>query len=89
MLDIFKAEENDSLSISSVLNEFIGLHNNSVILDLNTELFNIFEFNNVDFNIFSFLSLDSMIELSTVKNNVDELVKVFPSLEDDIELLDL
>jgi hypothetical protein len=30
-----------------------------------------------------------MIELSTLKNDVDELVKIFPALGDDIELLDL
>jgi hypothetical protein len=40
-------------------------------------------------NLFNFLPVDSMQDLSTVKNNVDELAKIFPSMEDDIELLDL
>jgi hypothetical protein len=40
-------------------------------------------------NPFKFLDLESLIELSLVKNDVDELVKIFPSMEDNIEVLDL
>jgi hypothetical protein len=90
MLDIFKVDESDSLTTSSFSSELIDIYNDSVLLDFNTNIFNVFEAkSNENLNIFSFLSLDDMIELSTLKNNVDELIKVFPSLEDDIELLDL
>jgi hypothetical protein len=90
MLDIFNLDENESITTSSFSSELIEMYNDSVLLDFNTSIFNVFEPKSEEnLNVFSFLSLDDMIELSTLKNNVDELIKVFPSLEDDIELLDL
>ena len=40
-------------------------------------------------NLFKFLGLGPLIDLSLAKNDVDELVKIFPSMEDNIEVLDL
>jgi len=89
MLDIFKVNENEFLLNLPTLYDFREVYDNSIILEFDKELFNVFDFAKFDSNFFSFLSLNDMIELSSIKNNVDELTKIFPSLEDDIELLDL
>jgi hypothetical protein len=78
--------------MSTPLNEYKYIYNELISLDFDISVFNIFNSgasNTLDSNIFSFLSLDSMLELSSIKNDIDQLVKVFPSIEDDIELLDL
>jgi len=80
--------DNISSLIDSVCN-FKSLYNDSVVVDTNAVLLmsNQAEFDT--HNFFNFFSIDSLYELSSLKNNVDELVKIFPSMEDDIELLDL
>jgi hypothetical protein len=89
MLDIFKVNENEFLLNLPALYDFSEFYDSSIVLEFNKEVFTIFDFAKVDSNFFSFLSLNDMIELSAIKNNVDDLTKIFPSLEDDIELLDL
>jgi hypothetical protein len=92
MLDTFKIDENSFITITTTLNEYRSVYNDLVTLDFDTSVlgnFNIDSAQALESNIFSFLSLDSMIELSSLKNDIDQLVKVFPSIEDDIELLDL
>jgi hypothetical protein len=90
---MFNLDESNFSNVTSFLSEFRYIFSDSIVLDLNPAHLT---FNNGllasasdNFNVFSFLSLDEMIELSTLKNDVDELVKIFPALGDDIELLDL
>ena len=92
MLDTFKIDENSFVTLSTSLNEYKCIYNDLVILDFDTSVLGSFNANStqtLESNIFSFLSLESMIDLSALKNDIDQLVKVFPSIEDDIELLDL
>jgi hypothetical protein len=75
-----------------ILSDFKSVYNDSIVLNLNPTQFSglvDINFKDIELNTFSFLSLDDMISLSEAKNNVDELVKIFPSLADEIELLDL
>jgi len=74
-----------------MIDEFNCVYNDSIILELNFTI-------NFDkdalaqlpsLNSFVEESLERAIELTQLKNNVDELVKIFPSMEDDIEILDL
>ena len=80
--------DNISSLIDSVYN-FKSLYNDSVIIDTNIVLLMPNQAELDTHNFFNFFSIDSLYELSSLKNNVDELVKIFPSMEDDIELLDL
>jgi hypothetical protein len=92
MLDTFKIDEDSFITLSTSLNEYRYIYNDLVMLDFDTSIlgsFNMDSTQTLESNIFSFLSLESMIDLSSLKNDIDQLVKVFPSIEDDIELLDL
>jgi hypothetical protein len=90
MLDVLKIDDTNFLTLSSVLSEIKHVYSDSIITNFNFSDLNLLNSSEYDnFNMFSFMSLDSMIENSKLKNDVDELVKVFPSLEDDIEILDL
>ena len=83
MLDTFKVDENSFTTISTTLNEYRYIYNDLVTLDFDTNVLNSFNIESVqtlESNVFSFLSLDSMIELSCLKNDVDQLIKVFPSI---------
>jgi hypothetical protein len=74
-----------------LLEEFKSTYNESIILELSTShiLDNSYKFDNLDINVFNSLSLNNLIELSTIKSEVDELTKILPSMDEDIELLDL
>jgi len=92
MVDTFNLDNSNFNYISLTLNEFSQVYNDSVILDLDfqdTQIFSGLTTLDSKVNLFSFLDLSEAIELSKIKNEVDELVKVFPSLEDSIEVLDL
>ena len=74
------------------LNELKSVFSDSIVLDfssINLGLFNIEPNLSTTSNTFSFLQLDQVAELSLLKNNVDELVKIFPDMDDTIESLDL
>jgi hypothetical protein len=87
MLDI---NSNNISLFTELISNFRSSYNDSVITD--ADIFFLIhektEFANAG-NFFNFFSIDSLYELSTIKNNVEELIKIFPSIEDDIELLDL
>jgi hypothetical protein len=92
MLDTFQISENSFLSISTTLSEYQRIYYDLASVDFDLSTFSVFSLGStdkLDSNIFSFLSLDNMIELSSIKNDVEQLVKAFPSIEDDIEMLDL
>jgi len=92
MVDTFSLNDSNFNYISLTLNEFRQVYNDSVILDLDfksTQLFSGLADVDSKENLFSFLDLSEVAELSKIKNEVDELVKIFPSLEDSIEVLDL
>jgi hypothetical protein len=77
---------------SHIISEFKYIYSDSIVLDLNAQAgYNMSrELQSAqEANPFKFLDLESLIELSLVKNDVDELVKIFPSMEDNIEVLDL
>jgi hypothetical protein len=88
---MYKLDSSNLLSFSSMIDEFNYVYNDSIILELNFTI----NFDKVtlsqlsNLNTFVEESLDKAIELTQLKNNVDELVKIFPSMEDDIEILDL
>jgi hypothetical protein len=88
---MYDINKDNFLSFSSLLEEFKNTYNESIILDLNTShiIDNSYKFDNLDINVFNSLSLDSLVELSTIKSEVDELTKILPSMDEDIELLDL
>jgi hypothetical protein len=87
MLDI---DSNNISLLTELISNFKSLYNDSVVID--SDIFFLFR-EKIEFsathNFFNFFSIDSLHELSTIKNNVEELIKIFPSIEDDIELLDL
>jgi hypothetical protein len=92
MLDTFQISENSFLSISTTLSEYQRIYYDLTSVDFDLNILSIFSLGStdkVDSNIFSILSLDNMIELSSVKNDVEQLVKAFPAIEDDIEMIDL
>jgi hypothetical protein len=92
MLDLFQINENSLVTRLTSTGDFQPTYSDLVGLDFDISVLSTYNLGSVEkleFNLFSFLPLDSMIELSSVKNDIDQLVKVFPSLEDEIELLDL
>jgi hypothetical protein len=74
-----------------MIKEFNNLYNDSIVLNLNFDLplVSISPTDTSNLNIFSNIYLNEAVELTRLKNDVDELVKIFPSMEDDIEILDL
>ena len=77
---------------SHIISEFKYIYSDSIVLDINTQVSYsmLHELQSAqEANLFKFLDLESLINLSLVKNDVDELVKIFPSMEDNIEVLDL
>jgi hypothetical protein len=88
---MYKLDSSNLLSFSSMIDEFNYVYNDSIILELNFTInFDIVTLSQLsNLNTFVEESLDKAIELTQLKNNVDELVKIFPSMEDDIEILDL
>jgi hypothetical protein len=88
---MYDINKDNFLSFSSLLEEFKSTYNESIILELSTShiLDNSYKFDNLDINVFNSLSLNNLIELSTIKSEVDELTKILPSMDEDIELLDL
>ena len=74
-----------------LLEEFKSTYNESIIIDLDVSHItnSTYDFNNENLNVFNSVSIDKLVELSALKSEVDELTKIFPSMEDDIELLDL
>jgi len=88
---MYDINKDNFLSFSALLEEFKSTYNESIILELNTSHItdNSYKFDNLDINVFNSLSLDSLVELSTIKSEVDELTKILPSMDEDIELLDL
>ena len=85
---MFNVNSDNILFLTNVMSDFKNIYNDSIILDINVPITTGNELKNVD-NAFNFFSIEQLQELSNLKNNVDELVKVFPSMEDDIEILDL
>jgi hypothetical protein len=88
---MYDINKDNFLSFSAMLEEFKNTYNESIILDLSTShiMDNSYKFDNLDINVFNSLSLDSLVELSTIKSEVDELTKILPSMDEDLELLDL
>jgi len=75
-----------------IIREFKYIYSDSIVLAINTRFsYSISRELQLaqEANLFKFLDLESLIDLSLVKNDVDELVKIFPSMEDNIEVLDL
>ena len=92
MLDLLQTDANSFFDTPNSISEFKFLYSDLVGLDFDISTlnaFNVGSLEKLDSNLFSFLSLDNMIELSSIKNDVEQLVKIFPSIEDDLELLDL
>jgi hypothetical protein len=91
MVDTYGLNEKNLNHFSSIANEFSFIYSDSVVSDFNFSIFLNEKLNiNEDLtNIFDFIPIETIAEISSLKNNVDELVKIFPSMEDDIELLDL
>jgi hypothetical protein len=88
---MYNIDSSNFLSFSALLEEFKSIYNESIIinLDINHIIVNNYNFNDESLNIFNSISIDKLAELSTLKGEVDKLTKIFPSMEDDIELLDL
>ena len=77
---------------SHIMSEFKYIYSDSIVLNISTQV----SYSTPqklqsaqEANLFKFLDLESLIDISLVKNDVDELVKIFPSMEDNIEVLDL
>jgi len=79
-------------NFSHIINEFRYIYSDSIILDMdmraNYAVYQDLQ-RSINTDFFNFIDLESLVDLSTVKNDVDELVKIFPSMEDNIEVLDL
>ena len=88
---MYSINSSNFLSFSALLEEFKSIYNESIIIDLDVShiMVNNYKFGDENLNIFNSISIDKLTELSALKNEVDELTKIFPSMEDDIELLDL
>ena len=91
IVDMYNIDSSNFLSFSALLEEFKSIYNDSVIIDLSIGhmIDGHYNFNNESLNVFNSINISTLIELSTLKGEVDELTKIFPSMEDDIELLDL
>lgn len=91
IVDMYSIDSSNFLSFSALLEEFKSIYNESIIIDLDVShiMVNNYKFGDENLNIFNSISIDKLTELSALKNEVDELTKIFPSMEDDIELLDL
>jgi hypothetical protein len=85
---MFNINPDNILFLTDIMSDFKNIYNDSIVLDINVLTTAGGELRGID-NAFNFFSIELLQELSNLKNNVDELVKVFPSMEDDIEILDL
>jgi hypothetical protein len=88
---MYSIDSSNFLSFSALLEEFKSIYNESIIIDLDVNHItnSSYNFNDESINVFNSISIDKLAELSALKGEVDELTKIFPSMEDDIELLDL
>jgi hypothetical protein len=88
---MFNLNSSNFLSFPTLINEFNYIFNDSIIIDINTS--DLSEISKLDFaeniNLFNSIPIETIHDLSALKNEVEELIKIFPSMEDDIELLDL
>lgn len=91
VVDMYKLETSNFLSYCSILEDYKLIYNDSIAVDLDTSriIANGQFFEVQDINFFPFISFSDLESLSTLKNEVEELVKIMPDLASDIELLDL
>jgi hypothetical protein len=94
-MDMFSVSSSDSNAFSNSISSFDGFFNRYLSdqvfnLDVNS-MFNSSNYFSVeDLSVINTIpSLDELERLSSLKNDVDSMIRVFPSLEDVIEDVDM
>jgi hypothetical protein len=94
-MDMLSGSSSDTNAFSNSITAFDGLFNKYLSnqgfsLDINSMFNNSNYFSVEDLSVINTIpSLDELERLSSLKNDVDSMIRVFPSLEDIIEDVDM